>query len=152
MQDQRHATAIAVEGQAVLIEGASGSGKSDLALRLIDQGALLIGDDQVVIKLSESGLVVEPVPTLAGRMEVRGLGIIAVPSTAHGPLGLIVELTDQIERLPQSGDGLPTRSVLGVSVPVMTLSGLEASAPAKIRLALRALSGTLFRPDIDAPH
>ena len=152
MQDQRHATAIAVEGQAVLIEGPSGSGKSDLALRLIDQGALLIGDDQVIIRAGETGLVVEPVPSLAGRMEVRGLGIIAVPCTAHGPLGLIVELTDRVERFPDAQEGLPTRTVLGQDVPVMTLSGLEASAPAKIRLALRALSGTLFRPDIDAPH
>jgi len=151
MTEHRHATAIAVEGRAVVIEGPSGAGKSDLALRLIDQGALLIGDDQIIIRSDEAGLVVEPVQSIQGRMEVRGLGIIAVPATARAPLGLIVRLGASAERLPDD-DGLPVLPVLGTDVPFVTLNGFEASAPAKIRLALRALSHRLFRPDIDAPH
>lgn len=147
-QERRHATAIAIAGEAVLIEGPSGSGKSDLALRLIDQGALLVGDDQVMVSRDEGGLWVQPMPTIEGRMEVRGLGIIAVPSTARAPLRLLVRTGDAPPRMPATDQGLPRSAILDTEVPTLEIIAFEASAPAKIRLALMAHSRDLFRGEI----
>lgn len=147
-QERRHATAIAIAGEAVLIEGPSGSGKSDLALRLIDQGALLVGDDQVMVSRDKDGLWVQPMPTIEGRMEVRGLGIIAVPSTARAPLRLVVKTGQPAERMPATDQGLPRSAILDVGLPTLEIIAFEASAPAKIRLALMAHSRELFRGEI----
>lgn len=133
---QIHATAVALAGAGVLLRGASGAGKSDLALRLIDAGARLVADDRVDLAVEAGRLVARPPAALAGRMEVRGLGIVEVSWVAAAPLALVVDLVapERIERMP-----LPARAeYLGVSLPLLALAPFEASAPAKLRLALRA--------------
>src|SRR4051812_37952187 len=93
-------TAVAIGEVAVLLTGASGSGKSDLALRLIDGGAKLIADDRIELVVASGRLCCRAPATmpaeLAGRIEARGVGIIPAPQTP-GPLPLewLVELVPQ---------------------------------------------------------
>lgn len=133
-----HATAIAIDGRAVLLRGPPGSGKSDLALRLIDAGGRLVADDQSELSRCGDHLTVRAPATIAGLFEVRGLGILRLDALAEAPVGLIADLAaaDRVERLP------PRRSctVLGVAVPLIEIAPFEASAAAKLRLALRALA------------
>ncbi|MHA1536435.1 MAG: HPr kinase/phosphorylase [Alphaproteobacteria bacterium] len=130
-----HGTCVSVDGAGVLLCGPSGSGKSDLALRLIDAGALLVADDLTRLIRTAEGLAALAPGRLAGRIEVRGLGIAAVPHIARARLALIVDLvgSEAIERLPE---GLERRH-LGIPVPLIRLDAFEASAAAKVRLALR---------------
>ena len=132
-----HGTCVAVDGAGVLLCGPSGNGKSDLALRLIDGGALLVADDLTRLVRERGGLLAVAPERLAGRMEVRGLGIVALPHVRRAPLTLIVDLVapEAIERLPEA----LTRSHLGLAVPLIRLDPFEASAPAKVRLAARHL-------------
>ena len=133
-----HATCVAIGERAVLLCGPSGSGKSDLALRLIDGGAQLVADDQVVLR-AEGGRIVARAPeALAGRMEVRGIGIVAVAHIAAAPLALVVDLVAAaaVERMPEPA----RRSFLDIALPLVALAPFEASAPAKIRLALARLA------------
>src|ERR1700722_15357815 len=97
-----HGTAIALGGEGILLRGPSGAGKSDLAVRLIDQGARLVADDQTELR-REGGDIIMSVPaTIAGRIEVRGIGIVDVPHLASAPLRLVVDLMppQEIERMP----------------------------------------------------
>ncbi|MBY0225864.1 MAG: HPr kinase/phosphatase C-terminal domain-containing protein [Hyphomicrobium sp.] len=138
-----HGTAIALGGRAALLRGASGSGKSDLALRalaapvgsLVEASFGLVADDQVVIRATEEGLTVSPPDRLQGLIEVRGLGIVTVPHRSDACLSLLVDLVgpDRLERLP---DPWPTDVLLGVSLPVLRLAPFNASAPLKLALAL----------------
>jgi serine kinase of HPr protein (carbohydrate metabolism regulator) len=138
-----HGTAVALGGRAALLRGASGSGKSDLALRalaapassLVESSFGLVADDQVVIRATEDGLTVSPPQQLQGLIEVRGLGIFPVPHRSDARLSLLVDLVGphQVERLP---DPWPTDALLGVSLPVLRLAPFEASAPLKLALAL----------------
>jgi HPr kinase/phosphorylase len=133
-----HATAVALAGRAVLLRGAPGSGKSDLALRLIEEGADLVADDQTCICARGGALWATAPEPLKELMEVRGIGIVRLPSLADAPVALVVDLVGrpQVERLPE-----PEREVLlGIELPKIRLHAPEASAPAKLRLALR-LSG-----------
>lgn len=131
-----HGTAIALGSEGILLRGPSGAGKSDLALRLIDQGARLVADDQTELRREGSVIMMSAPATIAGQIEVRGLGIVAVPSIAAAPLRLVVDLmpASDIERLPLPRDC----GLLGCVVPAIALAPFEASAPAKLRLALRA--------------
>lgn len=131
-----HASTVAIDGHAVLIEGLSGAGKSDLVLRLIDRGATLVSDDYTVIKRLSDGLAAAAAPNIAGRIEVRGIGIVEMPHVDDVSVALIVSLGVPQERLPEPGQ---KRSILGFEVPNVALSGLEASAPIKVELALRQL-------------
>lgn len=130
-----HGTIVDIEGAGVLLRGPSGAGKSDLALRLIDGGAVLVADDRIV--LSETGgCVVAAAPeTITGKLEVRGLGIVMLPFQVSSAVRLVVDLFDgvAVERLPNAVETV----LLGVALPVLNLAPFEASAPAKIRLALR---------------
>jgi serine kinase of HPr protein (carbohydrate metabolism regulator) len=128
-----HASTVALGGRAVLISGPSGSGKSDLALRLLDRGFSLVSDDQTIVKKDGSRLLASAPPTIAGKLEVRGIGIVEVERTENIPVALIVELTSDIERLP---DDSRDRPILGVSVPLITIDAMTASAPSKVALAL----------------
>jgi serine kinase of HPr protein (carbohydrate metabolism regulator) len=130
-----HATSVAIDGRGVLIEGPSGSGKSDLALRLIDRGAMLVSDDYTVLTPSHDGLLASPPATIAGRIEVRGLGIVALPYVSGVPVRLIVELSAEVERMPESR----TRDMDTAMVPVTTVDPRAASAPIKVEWALREL-------------
>src|SRR3954466_11161909 len=95
-----HASTVATDGRAVLITGPSGSGKSDLTLRLLDRGFTLVSDDQTIVRRDGDRLVATPPPTLAGKLEVRGIGIIETPHDSDVPIALIVELSSDVERLP----------------------------------------------------
>jgi serine kinase of HPr protein (carbohydrate metabolism regulator) len=130
-----HGTVVEIEGAGVLFRGPSGSGKSDLALRLIDSGATLVADDRVILSRRDGQLLAAAPETIAGRLEVRGLGIATVPSTGPSPLRLVVDMArpQEVERLPKAAETV----ILGVVLPVMHLAPFEASAPAKLRLALR---------------
>ena len=131
--DAIHATSVAIRGRAVLIEGASGAGKSDLALRLIDRGATLVSDDYTLLARSGAQLLATAPATIAGRMEVRGLGIVAMPSVADVPVALVVRLSSEVERMPEPA----TCSIEGVEVPVTAVDPRPASAPIKVELALQ---------------
>jgi HPr kinase/phosphorylase len=132
-----HGTSVALGGDGVLLRGPSGSGKSDLALRLIDQGARLVADDQTELRLIGGALRMSAPSTIAGQIEVRGVGILRVESVKSAPLSLVVDLvaSDAVERLPES----LTCAFLGCRVPRLRLAPFEASVAAKLRLALRAL-------------
>jgi serine kinase of HPr protein (carbohydrate metabolism regulator) len=128
-----HATTVAKGGRAVVIAGRSGSGKSDLALRLFDRGFELVSDDQTMITNSAGRLVASAPPTIKGKIEVRGIGIVEVESVDDIPVCLIVELSDTVDRMPDPGQ---TRTMLGIEVPMIGIDAAGASAPAKVELAL----------------
>jgi HPr kinase/phosphorylase len=131
-----HGTCVAIDGEGVLLRGAPGSGKSDLALRLIDGGARLVADDQTELTRRGDAITAKAPATIAGHIEIRGVGILACPSVAAAPLSLVIDLVDAgaVERLPE------TRSCLYLERPIalLRLAAFEASTPAKIRLALAA--------------
>lgn len=143
-----HATAIAFGSRGVLIRGASGAGKSDLALRLLATphegfsalgipplaGTSLVSDDYVDLSF-DGGTAMMSVPaTIRGKFEVRGIGIIAVPSRDHVPLRLVVDLVDAaaIERMPEHR----AVDIGGCLIPAIALVAHEPSAPIKVLLAL----------------
>lgn len=132
--ERLHATGVAIDGRAVLIEGPSGTGKSDLALRLIDRGATLISDDYTLVTRDGERLIASAPATIAGKIEVRGLGIVDMPFAAAVPVALIVSLGVDVARMPLDEE---SRAILDVAVPVVPLVGHEASAPIKVELALR---------------
>ena len=128
-----HASTVASEGRAVLITGPSGSGKSDLTLRLLDRGFTLVSDDQTIVKKDGDKLVASAPPNIAGKLEIRGIGIVEMETVTNMPVALLVELTSDIQRLP---DDSRERPILGVSLPLVSLDAMAASAPSKVALAL----------------
>ncbi len=128
-----HGTCIAIKDQGVLILGASGAGKSDLALRLIDRGAALVGDDYLEARVDDGQLFLSAPTALQGRLEVRQIGLLRLPWQARALIALIVRLGERPERLPEP----MTETCLGIAVPVLQISPFEASAPIKVELALQ---------------
>jgi len=128
-----HASTVASEGRAVLITGPSGSGKSDLALRMLDRGFSLVSDDQTIVKRDGKRLLASAPHNIAGKLEIRGIGIIDMDRTDNVPIALVVELTSDIQRLP---DDSRERPFLGVKLPLVTIDAMTASAPSKVALAL----------------
>jgi serine kinase of HPr protein (carbohydrate metabolism regulator) len=131
-----HASAVAIDGRAVLIGGPSGTGKSDLALRLIDRGAVLVSDDYCDVRRTEGQVRASAPATILGKIEMRGVGIVEMATAQNVPIALFVDLDRAPERLPEPGE---TRSLAGVAVPVLRVAGLEASAPLKVEAALRLI-------------
>jgi HPr kinase/phosphorylase len=133
-----HATSVAIGGRALLLRGASGSGKSDLALRLIDAGARLVADDQSELCREGDRVIVRAPSAIAGLIEVRGIGIMRMDALAEAPVALVVDLAgaEGVERLPAE----PTEWILGLALPLIAVRPFEASAAAKLRLALRAFT------------
>ncbi|PZF76484.1 aldolase [Aestuariivirga litoralis] len=141
-----HGTCLAIGGDGVLLVGKPGSGKSDLALRLVDQQGLgltgtaraaqLVADDQVVIRKQEGRLIASAPAALKGKLEIRGLGIAELAVVAEARLRLAVRLTPaaEIERLPDLGAA--RMEILGMAVPLILLDPQSASAPARLRAAL----------------
>lgn len=139
-----HANCVALGGLGVLILGKPGSGKSDLTLRLIDAPggglgqkpvkAMLVSDDQVLVRARAGKLVASPPKTIAGLLEIRGLGIMRLAYRKSVPLALAVRLTpaSRIERLPE-----PARfEIAGLSLPLVEIDAAMPSAPARLRAAL----------------
>ena len=136
-----------MNGDGVLILGEPGAGKSDLALRLIDEPgfgvseslmrAKLISDDQVIITREEDRLVASAPSTIRGKLEVRGLGIVSLATLPSVQLLLVVRLQTHsaIERLPDQG----TFEILGLALPLVEIDGNSPSAPARLRAALHWL-------------
>jgi serine kinase of HPr protein (carbohydrate metabolism regulator) len=122
----------------VLIEGESGAGKSDLALRLIDRGATLISDDYTLLQRAGGELIASPPDTIAGKIEVRGLGLLETPYVEKIPVALLIRLTDAPERLPLADD---VRRIAGLDIREVAVDSRTASAPIKVELALRHLVG-----------
>lgn len=138
-----HASTVEIGGHAVMIRGASGAGKSDLALRLIDCGANLVADDQTALVAENGRLFASAPAAIAGLMEVRGIGILRLAHRDRVPVALVVDLEAdvEIERLPE-----PEAAVfLGMSVPMVRISGFEASAAAKVRLAMVSATRDIMR-------
>ena len=131
-----HATSVAIDGRAVLLCGASGMGKSDLALRLIDRGAILISDDYTIVTWIDGRLEATAPQTIVGKMEVRGVGLIDVPHIDYARVALIVDLSSEVERMPSDTE---LRAIAGASVPAVRIAPLEASAPIKVELALKTV-------------
>lgn len=138
-------TCVVVEGMGVLLQGASGAGKSDLALRLMDTGGKLVADDYVSVAAENGALVAYPPPTIAGLLEVRGLGLLSVPFAERAHLGAVVICVppDMVRRLPER----QTMTILGISLPRYVLAPFEPSAAAKLRALMRALTTGGFRND-----
>ncbi|MGI8944059.1 MAG: HPr kinase/phosphorylase [Qipengyuania sp.] len=124
-------TCVAVGGRAIMIEGPPGSGKSSLALALLDRGAALVGDDGIELEQSEGLLMAAPPPTIAGKLEVRGVGIVERPSQ-HAPVALILSLDAQAPRTPE----LAIREVLGNAIPALAFRPGDANQAIRAELAL----------------
>jgi serine kinase of HPr protein (carbohydrate metabolism regulator) len=133
-----HATSVAIDGHAVLLEGLSGTGKSDLAMRLIDRGALLISDDQTVVMRREARLLARAPGTIRGKIEVRGVGIVTLPCVEDVPVALIVRLGVAPMRMPERRQ----RRLAGVVVREVAFEAFHASTPLKIEWALRQPEAT----------
>jgi HPr kinase/phosphorylase len=133
-----HATTVAIGDRAVLLRGPSGSGKSDLALRLIDAGGRLVADDQSRLwREGDAILACAPEP-IAGLIEARGVGILQVDSLLVARLALIADLVapERVERLPNPS----SETIFGLAIPLVVVAPFEASAPVKLRLALAAIT------------
>ena len=131
-----HSSSVALDGRAVLISGPSGSGKSDLALRMLDRGFTLVSDDRTIIRKQGGKLIASAPETIKGKLEIRGLGIVDVESVSEVPVSLVVELRTDIQRMP---DDSQERLILGAAIPLISVDAMTASAPSKVALALDRL-------------
>ena len=134
-------TCVEVEGLGVLFRGPTGCGKSDLALRLIDGGARLVADDYTELSAKNATLIAHAPKTIKDLLEVRGIGILKIGGALQAELGVVINLVtaEQVERLPED----KSIELLGISVPLSHLTPLEASSPAKVRLVVRLLKGSI---------
>ena len=135
-------TCVSIGGHGVLLRGPSGSGKSDLALRLIEDGAVLVADDQIDVTLRGDRPMAAAPAAIWGMLEVRGLGILRLePLGCVEPTAVIDPVAPgEVPRMPE-----PLRvEILGVALPAFRLLSFEPSAPAKVRLAVRLCTGAVI--------
>jgi RNase adaptor protein for sRNA GlmZ degradation len=127
---------VAIGGRGILLRGAPGAGKSDLALRLIAQGAILVADDQVDLAPEDGRLIASPPPTIAGLIELRGFGIRRLAYLPRVALRLVADLVmaDEIDRLPPAAEV----AIDGIVLPLWAVAPFEASTPMKLALASAA--------------
>jgi HPr kinase/phosphorylase len=132
-----HGTCVAVDGHGVLLRGQPGAGKSDLALRLIGDGAVLVADDQVSVEAAGDILWSSAPPAIRGLLEVRGVGLVRTDTAGRTPVRLIVDLVPRelVPRLPETA----YENLEGIELPVYRLHAFDGSTPAKIALLVRAL-------------
>lgn len=128
----QHASCVSCRGRGVLIMGEPGTGKSSLALRLIDRGAMLVADDYALLTRAGDALVATPPGRIAGLVEVRGLGIFRLPFRRNVPLVLAVRLGREDERLPEPKEW----EMLGATVPLIVMDALRDDSPLKVEMAL----------------
>ncbi len=140
-QLQVHGTALMLGGHGVLLRGPSGAGKSDLALRLIDCGAILVADDRVNLTRAEGSILMSAPANLKGKLEIRGLGIVQLVCAPSASLTLVCDLVpaDQIDRFPN----VLTETVLDQPVPAIEIDSKTQSAAAKVRYALKVARGEI---------
>lgn len=142
-----HASCVAIGERGVLLRGPSGSGKSDLALRLIDGYAncQLVSDDRTDLVARAGTLYARAPARIAGLLEVRGVGIVTLPFAAETAVTLLIDLVPRaaVPRLPAAGEpgksgarGDQSIEIAGISLPRLALHAFDAATPAKIRLAL----------------
>ena len=142
---QIHASCVALSGAAVLLRGAPGAGKSDLALRLVDGGGMLVADDLCEIRrkggrlLADLPAAVEP--RFRGRIELRGIGFLTLPYAGATPLSLVADLSS----VAGDGDCLGKAVYLGVALPLVVLDPFHASAAARLRLLSKVGAETIMR-------
>jgi serine kinase of HPr protein (carbohydrate metabolism regulator) len=136
----RQSTAVAIGGRALLLEGAPGSGKSSLALALIDRGALLVGDDGIALEARFDSLWAAPAPATLGMLELRNVGIVTLPATS-APVALVLSLADEAPRFVESAE---TVEIDGHAIPVLAFDarGPAAAVRAEYALALHGLPRT----------
>ena len=127
-----HASCVAIGGRAVLLAGRPGAGKSDLALRLIDRGAVLVSDDYTELRRAGGRLLARAPATIAGKIELRGVGVVELEPAADVPVCLHADLDRPPERLPEAA----TLRLAGQDIPAVAIAALEASAPLKLEQAL----------------
>lgn len=139
-----HGTCVALGDRAAVLTGPPGSGKSDLALRFIHEmpselDPALVADDQIFVAKENGRLIARAPDTIAGRIEIRGVGIVPVAFRREARIGLFVDLAapHDVPRLPP--EPLPAREILGVRIPMIALAPFEASAPLKLRYAIMTL-------------
>ena len=139
--DLFHGTAVLYRGFGILIRGPSGSGKSDLALRLIDDGADLIADDQVIIKSVGEILQLSSPDKISGLIEIRGVGVVRIKYVSGVPLGLILDINPRkkLKRMP-----IIKKELIGsISIPVISIDAFESSAVAKIKIFMQCLGNEI---------
>lgn len=129
----RQATCVAIDGRAVLIEGAPGAGKSSLALALIDRGAVLVGDDGVMIEAIGGELIARPHPRTRGLLEVRGVGLVAMPVADGAPVALIVLLDPAAPRFVEAAEAV---AVAAIELPMVRFNPVGSSLALRAELAL----------------
>lgn len=125
-------TAVAIDGHALLIEGAPGSGKTSLALALIDRGAILIGDDAITLVRSGDLLIASPPPNTKGMVEIRNVGIVEVPAT-EAPVALVLSLDRDAERYPLE---IGTSDFGGLEIPRLHFAAGDAIQGIRAEYAL----------------
>jgi HPr kinase/phosphorylase len=132
-----HATAVILDGRGVLIMGPSGAGKTDLAIRLIEAGGTLIADDRTLVRRKAGRVVARAPESIAGKIELRGYGILDVAHEGQAEIDLVIDLKPgrDIERMPEPAE----RVIDGVPLRLVELDGSEVSAVAKVRLILKGL-------------
>lgn len=126
------ATGVAIDGRALLLTGAPGSGKSTLAAKLIDRGAVLIGDDAVSLTVDHNRLIASPPPNIAGKLELRNIGIVKLP-IASAPVALVLELSDDAPRFVDHAAGT---HILGQEIPTLSFDPAIAAAAIRAEKAL----------------
>jgi len=147
---QVHASCVAIRNKGILILGDSGMGKSDLALRLMDGGARLVADDRTELTVEHGRLCARAPKSIAGLIEVRGLGIVAQPFASKAFVALAVKLDAAPQRLPEPAFYAPPQPLqLAKKPPFILLDGRLPSAAAKIRLALAVFAKGLRREDFN---
>lgn len=134
---QTHATAIEWENVGILIRGAPGSGKTELALKLIGAGATLIADDQVILNNEENKMMASCPPQLTGLMEIKAIGIVEMNHKVETTVGLVIDLVDNEEAVPEP----EVAEILGIHLPLLRLNPFYLASTQKVRLAVNLIRG-----------
>ena len=129
-----HGTSVSIDGDGVLFRGPSGSGKSDLALRMINHGAQLVSDDQVCLTRRNDNIFMSSPPTIRNSLEVRGIGIVNTIAQKEVPLILVLNMlpNNVTSRMPI----WQLCTFFDIKVPAVEFAPFEISAHLKVKLAI----------------